>query len=164
MPATGHFASDGFVVHGLDSKPENVAAARQHIQSLGLYGKVSADVYDGKQLPYVGDCVNLIVASDGCEVAREEMLRVLAPSGVALVGGEKIVKPRPAGIDEWTHFMHGADNNAVARDTVVDMPYRIRWVGDPRHARSHHFHSSIATSYPRSAGHQRSLAFRARRS
>ena len=70
---------------------------------------------------------------------------MLAPSGVALVGGKKIVKPRPEAIDDWTHFMHDADNNAVAQDTVVDMPYRIRWVGDPKHSRSHHFHSSIST-------------------
>ena len=50
------------MVQGLDTDPQNVDAARKHIQSLGIYGKVSADLFDGKQLPYVDDCVNLIVA------------------------------------------------------------------------------------------------------
>jgi predicted RNA methylase len=59
-------ADDSCVVQGLDADPRNVEAARKHIQSLRLYGKVSADLFDGKQLPYVDDCVNLIVASDGC--------------------------------------------------------------------------------------------------
>ncbi|MHC4438247.1 MAG: methyltransferase domain-containing protein, partial [Planctomycetota bacterium] len=34
-------ANDSYVVHGLDSKPGNVAAARRYIKSLGQYGSVS---------------------------------------------------------------------------------------------------------------------------
>ena len=33
-------ANDSYIVHGLDSDPANVAAAREHIQSRGLYGDV----------------------------------------------------------------------------------------------------------------------------
>ena len=33
-------ARDGVLVHGLDQDPGNVAAARKHLKSLGLYGKV----------------------------------------------------------------------------------------------------------------------------
>ncbi len=39
-------AGDAFVVQGLDTDPTNVEKARAHIQSLGLGGKVSADVFD----------------------------------------------------------------------------------------------------------------------
>jgi len=58
-----------------------------------------------------------------------EVLRVLCPRGVARVktGGtwKKTVKPVPGGIDDWSHSLHGADNNAVARDTAVGPPRRI---------------------------------------
>ena len=57
----------------------------------------------GRRLPYIENFVNLIVVSDECRVPRDELLRVLAPKGVAIVGGEKVVKPRLQEIDDWTH-------------------------------------------------------------
>ena len=64
---------------------------------------------------------------DTFSVSKEELLRVLAPGGAiydATAGsGQKItVKPRPPEIDEWTHFLHDAGNNAVAHDTLVGAP------------------------------------------
>ena len=124
--------------------PDQVAEAREHIRSMGLYGKVSVDTFDGRRLPYVDNLVNLLVAEDLGEVSMEEVMRVLAPLGVAWVGGEKIVKPWPEEIDEWTHFLHGADNNAVAKDTVVGPPKRYQWISGPRWARSHDHLSSLS--------------------
>jgi outer membrane protein assembly factor BamB len=129
--------NDRFIVHGLDSDAKNVDAARKHIRSLGLYGKVSAELWDGKRLPYVDNLVNLIVAGDECRVASDEIMRVLAPNGVALLGDKKIVKPRPGDIDEWTHFLHDAGNNAVARDKRVDAPRSLQWMAPPLWLRSH---------------------------
>jgi len=54
-------AGDGFLVHGLDTDIDNVEQAREHIRSLNLYGKVSVEAWDGKQLPYIDNLVNLIV-------------------------------------------------------------------------------------------------------
>ena len=76
-------ANDSFLVHGLDVDAENVAAARRYIQSLGLYGTVSVEHYDGQRLPYADNLVNLIVVSDPSSMAREELLRVLCPGGTA---------------------------------------------------------------------------------
>jgi ubiquinone/menaquinone biosynthesis C-methylase UbiE len=80
-------AGDAFVVQGLDADPTNVEKARAHIQSLGLGGKVSVDAFDGQNLPYVDELVNLVVADTRCEMqdAGSEILRVLAPRGVAVV-------------------------------------------------------------------------------
>jgi outer membrane protein assembly factor BamB len=49
----------------------------------------------------------------------------------------KIVKPWPKDIDEWTHFLHGADGNPVAQDTVVAPPERYQWLNGPAWAQSH---------------------------
>jgi hypothetical protein len=40
---------------------------------------------------------------------------VLAPYGVAMVGDKKVTKPYPKEMDEWPQYLHGADNNAVAK-------------------------------------------------
>ncbi|MBN2291928.1 MAG: hypothetical protein JXM70_05850, partial [Pirellulales bacterium] len=54
-------------------------------------------------------------------------------------------KPWPADIDEWTHFLHGADGNPVARDRVIGPPRHYQWLSDPVWMRSHETDSSIST-------------------
>ncbi len=140
--------NERYLVHGLDTDVDKVRRARQHVQSLGVYGKVSVDHFDGKQLPYVGELVNLLVASDLGGVPMEEVRRVLAPNGVAYVRQgdtwRKTVKPRPAEADEWSHFLHDAGGNAVANDRRIGPPKRLRWVAGPRWCRSHEFPSSVS--------------------
>jgi len=141
-------AGEGTVVHGLDVDPAKVARARAAISEAGLAGAVAVDTFDGKGLPYVDNLVNLVVAEDLGDVPPAEAMRVLAPRGVAYVktggGWRKTVKPVPGDIDDWPHYLHGADNNAVARDTVVGPPKRMQWVGGPQFARSHEINSSMA--------------------
>jgi len=137
-------ANDGCLVHGLDADAANVRKARGHIRTKGLYGKVAVDTFDGKHLPYVDNLVNVLVTDRLGGVTIEEVMRVLAPLGVAYVGGAKTVKPWPKEIDEWTHFLHGADNNAVAKDTVVAPPGRYQWISGPKWARSHDHLSSLS--------------------
>ena len=136
-------ANDSYLVHGLDADAGNIATAREHIRSKGLCGKVSVEVLDGKRLPYADNLVNLLVADELGGVTRDEVLRVLAPLGVAYIGGKKTVKPWPEEIDEWTHFLHDASNNAVARDTRVGPPRRLKWVCGPLWSRSHEFIASM---------------------
>ncbi len=147
-------ASDGYLVHGLDASAENVEAARKHIRSLGLYGNVSVERFRGHRLPYIDNFVNLLVSEDLGDVPTGEVMRVLAPGGVAYInaGGQwtKTVKPRPKEIDDWTHYLHGPSNNAVAQDTVVGPPKHLQWVGSPPWAR-HHDHMA-STSAMVSAG------------
>jgi len=131
-----------FVVHGLDA---DVTAARKHIQSVGLYGKVSVASWTGRRLPYVDNLVNLVVADDLGKLPMHEVMRVLAPEGVALIGGKRTVKPRPKEMDEWQQHHHGADNNAVARDSVVGPPRHFQWINDPVWSRSHLGMASITS-------------------
>jgi len=132
---TAAFPANGsYIVQGLDA---DVTAARQTIRSLGFYGKVSAEPWMGNRLPYVDNLVNLVVADDLGRLAMEEVLRVLAPNGVALIGGKKTVKPRPEGMDEWQQHYHDADNNAVANDDLVGPPRHFEWIAKPQWSRSH---------------------------
>ena len=47
------------------------------------------------------------------------------------------VKPQRPGTDQWEQHYHGADNNAVAQDSVVGPPRRYQWLGEPEWQRSH---------------------------
>ena len=76
--------NDRYLVHGLDRDPQKVAVARRNIQSLGLYGPVSVETWEGSSLPYADNLVNLVVAEKLDRCSMEEVLRVLAPLGVAL--------------------------------------------------------------------------------
>jgi outer membrane protein assembly factor BamB len=142
------YAGDRYLVHGLDSNAENVEQARKYIQSLGLYGKVSVEHWTGEQLPYVDNLANLVVAENLGETPMTEVMRVLAPLGVACIksGSQwtQTVKPWPRDIDEWTHFLHGPDNNAVAHDSLVGPPKHVQWRAGPLYCRSHEIDSSIS--------------------
>ena len=140
-------ASDSYVVHGLDGQQRNVEAARAHIKSLGLYGKVSVEHWSGERLPYIDNFANLIVSENLGRLPMSEVMRVLAPNGVAYLktGGtwQKTVKPRPKEMDEWTHYLHDPSNNAVAHDDLIAPLGRYQWVGSPRYARQHDHMSSV---------------------
>jgi len=137
----GFYANDRYLVHGLDTDPGDVSRARRLIAARGLYGKVSVDTFDGIHLPYIDNLVNLLVAKDLGNVSMDEAMRILCPGGIAYIRHEGkwsgTVKPWPSEIDEWTHYMHGPNNNAVANDTVIDSPRRLQWNGGPKWTRSH---------------------------
>jgi outer membrane protein assembly factor BamB len=132
---------DGFLVHGLARSDKELESARTHVKSRGLYGKVSIGRLGGALLPYIDNLVDLVVAEGPPGVTMGECLRVLRPLGVAYVkrggGWTKTVKPWPEEIDEWRQYLHDADNNAVARDTVVGPPRHVQWVTGPVWSRSH---------------------------
>ncbi|GAB6167373.1 hypothetical protein JCM19992_33730 [Thermostilla marina] len=136
-----------FVVQGLDTDPVKVATAREHFAELGLNGSVSAALFDGRQLPYVNDVVNLVLAEDLGEVPMAEVLRVLRPGGVALIKqGEawrKTVKPWPEQFDEWTHYLHDPEGTALSQDRVAGHPRGLRWTGGPFWVRSHEHTASM---------------------
>jgi outer membrane protein assembly factor BamB len=168
-------ANDSYLVQGLDSDPKNVTTVRMHIRSKGLYGPVSVDRFDGTHLPFADGVVNLLVASgpplpegsgaaNEWQVTGEEIARVLAPRGVAVLArqsrpnlpelpplatshsplGEDWLafrKPVPNDIDDWTHYLHDPSNNAVGHDARVGPPKHLRWVGSPSWTR-HHDHMS----------------------
>ncbi len=130
-------ANNDNIVQGLDRDIEDVERARANIRSLGDYGRISARHFNGRDLPYIDNTANLVIAESSAGVAQEEVMRVLQPLGVAFIGGEKIVKPWPDNIDEWTHYLHDPGNNAVADDDLVAPPKGLQWVAGPLWSRRH---------------------------
>jgi len=155
-------AGDGCLVHGLDADADNVRRAREYVRSRGAYGAVSIERWSGRRLPYVDNLVNLLVAEDLGEVSVDEVMRVLRPHGTAIVSADqrpaagaesieisgirwwKLVKPRPAEIDEWTHFLYEPDNNAVSHDRLVGPPRCLHWASVPVYGRHHDRLSSVS--------------------
>ncbi|MDP6044270.1 MAG: class I SAM-dependent methyltransferase, partial [Phycisphaerae bacterium] len=154
---------DRLLVCGLDTDAAVVAKAQEHIDSLGLYGKVTAERYDGKNLPYGDNIVNLVVIDSAANVTAAEIVRVLTPRGVALIKSDsallndsglekgpkigalaKYIKPWPADIDQWTHFLYDASGNAVSKDKKVGHPRRLQWWAGPKHARHHDALASLS--------------------
>ncbi len=138
-------ANDSYLVHGLDTNPAKVAAVREQLIEKGLYGKVSVDVFDGKTLPYIDRLVNLVVSGAGCPVSGEEVERVLAPRGVALIEGKRSVQPVPSDIDDWGHFLYDSAAKNSSRDRVAYFPEHLQWEAGPLHDRHHDTVQGIET-------------------
>ena len=133
--------NDSYLVHGLDVDAANVARARDHIRGLGAYGPVSIDTFDGARLPYADGLVNAVIVNDAHRVSPAELMRVLVPGGVLIDMRQTLPttrrKPWPDDIDDWSHYLHDADNNAVAQDDRIGPPRSLQWIGTPRWARHH---------------------------
>lgn len=133
--------ADNCVVQGVDTDAQRVDAARAVIRKLGCYGPVSVIQWDGKKLPYVDNLASLVVCEKPDGVPAGELMRVVRPFGAVVVRQDGkwsvTVEPQTPGTDQWEQHFHGADNNAVAEDTVVGPPRRYQWRGEPEWQRSH---------------------------
>jgi len=89
---TAELARDGkLLVQGLTPDKKSFVQARETIQSQGLYGQASVIHGHLSRLPYIDNLVNLVVVHNlpellkvGCSL--EEMMRVVRPTGIALIG------------------------------------------------------------------------------
>ena len=112
------------LVHGLDTDAAKVAAARETVRTMGLYGKVSIDRYDGKSLPYIDNLVNR---------RGERQLRG-ARRGTA-AGAPPARAWRSSATGSWSS--HGR-TTSTSGPTTCTTPTTTRWpttsvVGPPRH-------------------------------
>ncbi|MDP6353979.1 MAG: PQQ-binding-like beta-propeller repeat protein [Planctomycetota bacterium] len=130
-------ADTGCTVRGLETDLSAVEASRKRFMARGIYGRLSVAGFNGKTLPCIDNLVNIVVVENG-EVTKSEVMRVLAPNGTALVktkaGWETHVKPWPPEMGEWNQYLHGADNNGVARDSAGP-PERLQWTAGSRYGR-----------------------------
>jgi len=157
QPAIGVFKQGSFVVHCLVREETKLQRIRKEIRAAGCYGKVSAALWRGAMLPYADNLINMVVVmregeAGPADPSEKELLRVLVPGGTLFRPDASShgrwrakTKERPKNIDEWTHYLHGADGNPVAMDEEVGPPEHYQWVTEPMWMRSHETDSSVAT-------------------
>jgi outer membrane protein assembly factor BamB len=122
------------LVQGLANARATVDAARERIAAAGQYGYATvAWTPDFKRLPYNDNLANLVIADLDATGAptREEVLRITAPYSAAWVrtkgAWQKLAKPLPAEMGEWTHFNYGPEGNPQSRDSLVHVPRGLQW-------------------------------------
>ncbi len=162
--------SGDFLIHVRDPNAETIARLREVAAKAKLgIDRVVVEQGSLDKLPYADNTVDLLLAtkitdSDLAKLSAEEVLRVLRPLGVAVVGKasteglsnefvdklavwasapgiEKLPastktlvilrKPAREGVDEWTHWEHGPDNNPVSSDDVIKAPYMTQFMAEP---------------------------------
>ena len=133
-PATADLTKmEHVLVQGLVTETTKLNAARKAAPV------ASFSTWKGPKLPYIDNFVNLLIVE--AKVDQTEIMRVLTPGGEAFVfnGGawQTMSKPRPQNIDHWRHFLHGPDNNPVARDQVVAPPNHLQWICGPAWSKHH---------------------------
>ena len=145
--STALCGKEGVLVHGLDVNEANVAEARKYAASLKKGRMIAFEVLGSDRLPLIDNTVNLLVAEDLGRVSPEEVMRVLAPRGIAYVKKDgvwkKDIKPCPPEYDDWTHYLHGPDGHVMSKDLAVGPPFHVQWAGEPDHAKSHTYLTSV---------------------
>ncbi len=143
-------------VQGCTTNAGGVQAARKALVDAGVAARSSIVLREGDHLPYADNLLNLVVSMNlkASGVSAEEVLRILAPGGVAILGeaggagaelkkaGVKdtktvggfltFTKPLDPDMDGWTHIKAGADQSYTSSDRAVGPWKEIRWIGDPR--------------------------------
>lgn len=118
------------------ANPTEADFARAAAEAAGLDpSRIQIDVGPLDQLHLADDVADgLIMRPSTAAPSEREILRVLHPGAMAIVGNRTIVKPIPEGLDDWTHPYHGPDNNPLSRDRVARAPFLTRFIAEPRYA------------------------------
>jgi len=109
-------------------------AACKAADEAGLLGRrIFVGKGDLRRIHLGENVADAAIAAAGTAVEEAEVLRVLRPGGVGLIGGRQITKKRPEGADEWTHHYHGPDNNTQSGDRLAKAPYLTQYIAEPRY-------------------------------
>ena len=106
-------------------------ALRKAAETAGLLGqRIFVDAGPPKAI-HLGDNLADAVISPGGQTSDAELLRVLRPQATAFSGNRKLVKPLPAGSDDWSHPYHGPDNNPQSQDQLAKGDFQTQFLGFP---------------------------------
>lgn len=74
----------------------------------------------------------IVDESVAARTSEAEVLRVMNPNATAIIGSRRLVKPVPAGTDDWSHPYHGPDNNPQSNDKLVRGNFQTQFIGSPK--------------------------------
>ena len=120
-----------FLVHVAAADASKAEDFREQAAAAGLLGRsIYVEHRAEGTLPFGDHFIDLVIAPESAD--EKEILRVLAPvRGRAFLGTRMISKPALAGADDWTHRLHGADNNPVSGDTAFQGPPFLQYLATP---------------------------------
>ena len=120
-----------FLVHVAAADASKAEDFREQAAAAGLLGRsLYVEHRADGTLPFGDHFIDLVIVPESAD--EKEVLRVLAPvRGRAFIGARMISKPALAGADDWTHRLHGADNNPVSGDTAFQGPPFLQYLATP---------------------------------
>jgi len=125
----------GRLLYVQTASPERASVLRKHARQAGLLGKRLFVEQGALESIHLADnLVDYMRVADSVreDIPREELLRVLRPAGVAVLGSsETVVKPVNSSVDSWSHVYHGPDNNPQSNDRVARAPFRTQFLAEP---------------------------------
>ena len=121
------FADESDFLIYVQMETENqVPSVRRLVNEAGYYGKrIWVEKGTPGHISLGSNLADVILTAEDQEVrvSDTEIERVLCPGGIALINGQRITKPFPDGIDDWSHPYHGPDNNPQSVDQLAKAPY-----------------------------------------
>jgi outer membrane protein assembly factor BamB len=117
------------------SDEKDVERAREIADSAGFYGtRLYVEKSNQGKINLADNIADAVIYSgnDG-NFSEKEIIRVIHPKGIALIGDKKIIKPFPEGVDDWTHPYHGPDNNPQSEDKLIKAPYLTQFLAKPHY-------------------------------
>ncbi|MEQ9410713.1 MAG: PQQ-binding-like beta-propeller repeat protein [Fuerstiella sp.] len=129
-------AQDGNVtVYFQSADAAQATAVQQAADSAGLLGRsvfVGVGNLNSIHLSHnVADAV-FVTEAAADQTAEAEVLRVMNPNAVAMIGSRRLTKPEPDGTDDWSHPYHGPDNNPQSQDTHVRGSFQTQFIAAPK--------------------------------
>lgn len=128
-------AADGhWLVFFQSPEEEQVRAVCEQAAARGLLGKNVFAEQGSLSSIHLGSSLAdaaRVAASVREDVPKSELLRVLRPEGVAMLGSERLTKPRSDLVDDWSHVYHGPDNNPQSADQIARAPFRTQFLSEP---------------------------------
>ena len=117
------------------AEPAQVRAVQEAADEAGLLGRRvfvdSGDLHSIHLSHNVADAV-IVDESVADQTSDEELLRILNPDSIALIGNRRLTKPMPDGTDDWSHPYHGPDNNPQSQDQLVRGSFQTQFIAAPK--------------------------------
>ena len=128
-------AGNELVVYFQSPGSDEELAVRKAALGAGLLGKrVFVERGQWPEIHLADNLAGAVWVSPAAQgkIPQEELLRVLHPEGKALIGAKELVKPFPAGIDNWSHPFHAPDNNPQSKDQLARFPCLTQFLAGPK--------------------------------
>ena len=123
-----------WTIYFQSANSRDVEIVRNAAEQQGLLGKrVFADLGSLTFLHLSHNLIDLAIVTPSVvkETSELEVLRVLRPDAIGLMGEKQIRKAIPQGMDDWSHPYHGPDNNTQSEDKLVRGQFETQFIADP---------------------------------